>query len=45
MYQFLGELRGSRKPSHDTLLTPVDLKWGREYRKSLDDFWKKLGFE
>jgi branched-subunit amino acid aminotransferase/4-amino-4-deoxychorismate lyase len=42
--QFLDEISGKKKPSHESLLTPVDLAWGKEYRAHLDDFWKKLGF-
>lgn len=42
--QFLDELCGKKQPSHESLLTPVDLVWGKEYRAHLDDYWKKLGF-
>lgn len=42
--QFLDELYGRKQPSHESLLTPVDLAWGKECRDYLDDFWKKLGF-
>jgi branched-subunit amino acid aminotransferase/4-amino-4-deoxychorismate lyase len=42
--QFLAELSGKKQPSHDSLLTPVDLAWGEEYRSYLDNFWGKLGF-
>jgi len=42
--QFLAELCGKKQLSHESLLTPVDLVWGKEYRAYLDDFWKKLGF-
>ena len=42
--QFLAELCGKKQPSHESLLTPVDLVWGKECRAYLDDFWKKLGF-
>lgn len=42
--QFLAELCGKKPPSHDSLLTPIDLSWGREFRDYLDDFWSGLGF-
>ncbi|CAL7964012.1 conserved hypothetical protein [Gammaproteobacteria bacterium] len=42
--QFLAELCGKKQPSHESLLTPIDLVWGKECRAHLDDFWKKLGF-
>jgi branched-subunit amino acid aminotransferase/4-amino-4-deoxychorismate lyase len=42
--QFADELSGKKKPSHESLLTPIDLAWGKEFRERLDDFWKKLGF-
>lgn len=41
--QFLAELSGKTLPSHDSLLTPVDLEWGKEFRAYLDEFWGKLG--
>ncbi len=41
--QFLAELCGKKPPSHDSLLTPVDLVWGGEFRDYLDQFWSKVG--
>lgn len=41
--QWEAEMRGLVDPSHPSLLTPVDLKWGSDYRSQLDDFWGKLG--
>ncbi|MDR1057446.1 MAG: hypothetical protein LBL17_02625 [Coxiellaceae bacterium] len=41
--QFLAELCGKRSPSHDSLFTPVDLSWSREFRGYLDNVWSKLG--
>lgn len=41
--QFAAELSGKKPPSHDSLLTPVDLAWGQEFREYLDGFWSKLG--
>lgn len=41
--QFLDELCGKKPPSHETLLTPVDLVWGKEFRSYLDDFWGRMG--
>lgn len=43
--QFAAELCGKKPPSHESLLTPVDLVWGKEFRAYLDDFWQKLGFK
>lgn len=43
--QFSDELRGIKLPSHKSLLTPVDLDWGKECRAYLDDFWTKKGFK
>jgi hypothetical protein len=43
--QFADELYGRKKPSHESLLTPVDLSWGKEFRAYLDDFWGKMGFK
>ena len=42
--QFVAELCGKKPPSHESLLTPIDLVWGKEFRAYLDDFWQKLGF-
>ena len=42
--QFAAELCGKKPPSHDSLLTPVDLAWGKEFRAHLDDFWSRLSF-
>lgn len=42
--QWENEMRGLEKPSHESLLTPVDLEWGEEYRAELDAFWSNLGF-
>ncbi len=42
--QFLAELNGRRPPSHESLLTPVDLAWGNEFRAYLDEYWSKFGF-
>ncbi len=42
--QFADELWGKKQPSHESLLTPIDIAWGKEFREYLDDFWKKLGF-
>lgn len=42
--QFLNEIYGKKPSSHESLLTPVDLKWGGEYKAYLDEFWDKLGF-
>jgi len=42
--QWEGELRGRIAPSHDSLLTPVDIAWGDEFRTEADAFWQKLGF-
>ena len=42
--QFAAELSGKKPPSHESLLTPIDLKWGQEFREYLDDYWRKLGF-
>jgi branched-subunit amino acid aminotransferase/4-amino-4-deoxychorismate lyase len=41
--QFLAELNGKRAPSHASLLTPVDLAWGDEFRTYLDEYWSKVG--
>lgn len=41
--QFLAELSGRQPPAHESLLTPVDLAWGKEFRADLDDFWGRLG--
>jgi branched-subunit amino acid aminotransferase/4-amino-4-deoxychorismate lyase len=43
--QYDAELSGRVKPSHPSLLTPVDLEWGQEFRSYLDDYWTNLGFE
>jgi len=42
--QYCDEVSGKKKPSHDSLLTPVDLAWGKGFRAYLDEFWGKLGF-
>ncbi|HBS52252.1 MAG TPA: hypothetical protein DEA62_04660 [Coxiellaceae bacterium] len=42
--QFAAELCGKKPPSHESLLTPVDLAWGKEFRADLDDFWSGLSF-
>ncbi len=42
--QWENELRGRKPASHASLLTPVDLEWGREFRSMLDSFWQKFGF-
>lgn len=41
--QFLAELNGKKTSSHESLLTPVDLEWGQEFRGYLDDFWERNG--
>lgn len=41
--QFDDEISGKKPPSDESLLTPVDLEWGREFRDHLDDFWSKAG--
>jgi hypothetical protein len=41
--QWEGELRGRLKPSHASLLTPINLSWGRECRSQLETFWRKQG--
>lgn len=41
--QFLAELNGKKPPSHESLLTPVDMVWGKEFRVYLDSFWSSLG--
>jgi Branched-chain amino acid aminotransferase/4-amino-4-deoxychorismate lyase len=41
--QFLAEIYGKKPASHESLLTPVDLNWGGEFRAYLDDFWQKMG--
>ena len=43
--QFMDEIYGKKPASHESLLTPVDIKWGREYKEYLDDFWGKLGLQ
>ncbi len=42
--QFAAELNGRRAPSHESLLTPVDLEWGNRFRDYLNNFWSQLGF-
>lgn len=42
--QYADEISGKKMPSHPSLLTPVDLEWGKEFRAYLDEFWQKLGF-
>lgn len=42
--QFANELSGRKTPSHESLLTPVDLVWGKDFRDELDSYWSKLGF-
>lgn len=42
--QYEAEITGQKTPSHPSLLTPVDLDWGKEYRATLDEFWQRLGF-
>ena len=41
--QFADELSCKKPPSHESLLTPIDLEWGKEFRAHLDDYWKKAG--
>jgi len=41
--QFADEICGKKPPSHDSLLTPVDMEWGKDFRAYLDDFWGKMG--
>jgi branched-subunit amino acid aminotransferase/4-amino-4-deoxychorismate lyase len=42
--QFAAELCGKTEPSHASLLTPVDLEWGKNFKIQLDEYWGKLGF-
>ncbi|MBU0744845.1 MAG: aminotransferase class IV [Gammaproteobacteria bacterium] len=41
--QFAAEICGKKPPSHESLLTPVDLEWGKEFRSYLDSYWGKMG--
>ena len=42
--QWEHEVTGKSKPSHESLLTPIDLKWGQEMKQYLDAYWAGLGF-
>ncbi|OIP95153.1 hypothetical protein AUK40_06300 [Candidatus Wirthbacteria bacterium CG2_30_54_11] len=42
--QWEDEVTGKLSPSHSSLLTPIDLKWGQEMKDYLDGYWAGLGF-